>query len=62
MINLRLTQDEYDTVWEALSNYIIEAKQNMKIFKNYVMKYNYWDTEYRLAKETLKEIEKAKSC
>ena len=57
MITLELTQDEYDTIWEALSDYVVQAKQNMRIFEGYDMKYNYWDTEYRLAEETLEKID-----
>lgn len=56
-MELKLTQEQYDTIWEALSDYICSCKENMRIYKGYDMKYNYWDSEYRLAEECLKYID-----
>ena len=57
MIELRLTQDEYDTIYEALTDYITSTIKHMDFYKHEDQKkYNYWDTEYRLARETLANI------
>ncbi len=56
MITLELTQDEYDTIWEALSEYSINMKQQALMTKGMNQR-NYYNNESMLAEETLKKID-----
>ena len=58
MITLKLTKDEYDTICSSLDSYIMATAEQMEYYaKKNQQKYYYWDVEYRLAKETLEEIQ-----
>ena len=56
MKNIELTIDEYDTLYEAINNYIITCDEKIEEAKNDQNRQNYWVNEKELANELNKKV------
>ena len=56
MVTIELTDEEFDTMYEANISYIEYCTKQMEAMRGNHNKQNYWHNEYTLAKELFKKV------
>ena len=55
---IEFTDEEYDTMYESVSDYISSARINIRANNGYQNKQNYWVNERDLAQELMDKLTK----
>ena len=56
MITIGFTQDEYDTMFESVSDYILRSQEQIRALQGYQDKQNYWINELSLASDLMDKL------
>ena len=58
MITIDFTQEEYDTMFESVSNYMMYCQEQIQALTGYENKQNYWLNELSLSNELMEKLKK----
>ena len=58
MKTIEFTEEEYDTMYESVADYISSASMNIRANEGYQNKQNYWINEHDLAQALMEKLVK----